>query len=124
MTSFMSRVITILLLVSTALVSGQTRVIIYDGYTGIYNTHIQLDTARVVTLIPRSPAERAGIRLGDQIIAINDSVIAGTGAGRRDLQDLLFNKSGEPIDLLIRRKGEDSLLHFSFNRGPYLNQIN
>jgi len=111
------------MLVSSMLVSGQTRVIIYDGYTGIYSTFIQHDTASVATLIPGSPAEKAGIRHRDQIIAINDSVVAGIGIGRRELQDLLFQRSGEPIDLLIRRKGEDSLLHFSFNRAPYMNQI-
>jgi serine phosphatase RsbU (regulator of sigma subunit) len=123
MASFISRVITIVLLVSSTLVAGQTKVIIYDGYTGIISTFIQSDTAYVATLIPRSPAEKAGIRYYDQIIAINDSVIAGNGIGRRDIQDLLFHRSGEPIDLLIRRKGVDSLLHFSFNRAPYMNQI-
>jgi len=123
MASCFSRVITIVLLVSSTLVSGQTRVIIYDGYTGIFSTYILHDTAYVATLISGSPAEKAGIRPRDQIIAINDSVISGKGIGRRDIQNLLLNRSGEPVDLLIRRKGEDSLLHFSFDRATYLNQI-
>ena len=82
MASLISRVITIVLLVSTTLLSGQTRVIIYDGYTGILNTYIQNDTTSIATLIPGSPAEKAGIRPQDQIIAINDSVITGIAMSR------------------------------------------
>ena len=37
---------------------GQTEIIVYDGYSGIYNVSIQDDTARVMTLLPRSPAEK------------------------------------------------------------------
>jgi serine phosphatase RsbU (regulator of sigma subunit) len=102
---------------------GQTEVIIYDGSTGIAGTIIRNDTARVATLLPGSPAEKAGIRFLDQILAINDSAISGPQLNQRLIKDLLRNRSGEPIDLLINRKGVDSLLHFSFSRAPYLNQI-
>ena len=102
---------------------GQTEIIVYDGYTGILNTTIQNDTTRIASLVPGGPAEKAGIRFRDQIIAINDSVISGKGLGQRVIQDLLHNKNGEPVELLIKRKGVDSLLHFSFYREPYLHQI-
>ena len=92
---------------------GQTEIIVYDGYTGILNTTIQNDTTRIASLVPGGPAEKAGIRFRDQIIAINDSVISGKGFGQRVIQDLLHNKNGEPVELLIKRKGVDSLMQFS-----------
>ncbi|RLD95286.1 MAG: hypothetical protein DRJ29_03320 [Bacteroidetes bacterium] len=123
MISRISSVLVIFLLLSSSLSFGQTEIIVYDGYTGIYNASIQNDTARITTLLPESPAAKAGILFLDQIIAIHDSAISGKGLKQRLLQDLLHNKSGEVIDLTIKRKGVDSLLHFSFCREPYLHQI-
>jgi len=123
MTSRISSLLIIVLLTWPGLSSGQTEIIIYDGYTGILNTYIQNDTASVSTLLPGSPAELAGIRVRDQIIAINDSSISGKDVGQRLIQDLLHNQSGETVGLLIKRRGEDSLLHFSITRDPYLHQI-
>jgi serine phosphatase RsbU (regulator of sigma subunit) len=116
-------VLVIALLLSSLQISGQTEIIVYDGYTGIYNVSIRNDTASITTLLPGSPAEKAGVRFRDQIIAINDSLISGHGFNQRMIQDLLRNRSGEPVDLQIKRKGVDSLLHFSFCREPYLHQI-
>jgi C-terminal processing protease CtpA/Prc len=116
-------VLVIALLLSSLQISGQTEIIVYDGYTGIYNVSIRNDTASITTLLPGSPAEKAGVRFRDQIIAINDSLISGHGFNQRMIQDLLRNRSGEPVDLQIKRKGVDSLLHYSFCREPYLHQI-
>jgi len=55
--------------------SAQTEIIVYDGYTGIKSFSFVNDTARVVGLVPDSPAEKAGIRLRDQIISINGAMI-------------------------------------------------
>jgi len=104
-------------------VHGQTEVIVYDGYTGIINPYLVNDTARITVLLPESPALKAGLRSRDQLIAIDDSVIAGKGIGHRTIEDLLYGSAGAPIELLVKRKGEDSLLHFSFNRAPYMHQI-
>lgn len=118
-----SSVLIAALLAWPMLTFGQTEIIVYDGYTGILNTTIRDDTAFIATLIPKSPAEKAGIRFRDQIIAINDSLIAGNGLNHRRLSDLLLKQSGEAIDLLIKRRGVDSFMRFSFCREPYLHQI-
>ena len=123
MISRLSSVLVIALLLSSLPIFGQTEIIVYDGYTGIFNVSIHNDTASITTLLPESPAAKAGILFRDQIIAINDSAISGTGLNHRIIQDLLHNKSGEFADLTIKRKGEDSLLHFSICREPYLHQI-
>ncbi len=101
----------------------QTNVIVYDGITGIHDVIVQQDTAIVSILIPDSPAEKAGIRLGDQIVAINDSLVSGIGMNRRAIKQLLLDRSGSLINLIIRREGEQSPLQFSFQRDPYLYQI-
>jgi len=123
MISRLSRVLVIALLLSSLPIFGQTKIIVYDGYTGIYNVSIQNDTASITTLLPESPAAKAGILFRDQLIAINDSAISGKGLNHRIIQDLLHNKSGEFTDLTIKRKDVDSLLHFSICREPYLHQI-
>ena len=123
MTTQISKVLIIALLVLPVLSFGQTEVIVYDGYTGIFNTYIQNDTASVTNLLPGSPAEKAGIKIRDQIIAINDTSLTGKDLGFRVIKDLLLNETGASIDLLIKRRGVDSLLHFSFCREAYLHQI-
>ncbi|TFH22495.1 MAG: hypothetical protein E4H10_13690, partial [Bacteroidia bacterium] len=103
--------------------SAQTEIIVYDGYTGINSISNLNDTARIVGLLSESPAERAGVRLRDQIISINDSAIAGRGLSLREVKELLLGATEEPVQLQIKRKGESSLLKFSFQRDPYLHQI-
>ena len=112
-----------LLLIWPLLVFSQTSMIIYDGFTGIHDVSVQNDTAIISTLITDSPADKAGVRLRDQIIAINDSLVAGTGMNRRDIRQLLKDRSGTAIELKIIRKGEEKPLFFVFHRDPYLYQI-
>lgn len=102
---------------------AQTEIIVYDGYTGISSISTLNDTARVVRLLPESPAVRAGIKLRDQIISINDSLVAGRGLSLRQVKEQLFGAAGAFIHLQIKRKGEPSLLHFSFQQDLYLHQI-
>ena len=112
-----------LLLFWPLLAFAQADMIVYDGFTGIQNVVYRKDTAVVASLIPRSPAQRAGIRLGDQIIAINDSVVSGNGMDRRAIMQLLLDRSGKYIELKIRRGGDNKLLSFNFHLEPYLYQI-
>jgi len=123
--SFLSRfwpgILAILLFLTWPLPSGaQTEIIVYDGNTGINAISLQGDTARIINLQPDSPAEKAGIRLRDQIISINDSLVAGRGFGLRQIKDHLFGANGKTIRLEIKRRGEDSLLSFSIQRDLFL----
>jgi serine phosphatase RsbU (regulator of sigma subunit) len=102
----------------------QTTMLVYDGITGIHNVTIRNDTAVITTLISESPADLAGIKLRDQIIEINDSVVSGTGMNVRGIKQLLYGHSGQVIELKIKRIGEDELLSFSIQMDPYLFQIN
>ena len=91
---FRARLAAFLFLLWPLLVFSQTSMIIYDGLTGIHDVSVQNDTAYISTLIPDSPADKAGIRLRDQIIAINDSLVAGTGMNRRAIRQFLKDQSG------------------------------
>ncbi len=97
--------------------------IVYDGITGIHDVSFQNDTALISTLIPGSPAQKAGIKLRDQIITINDSLVAGTGMNRRAIRQLLSDRSGSLLEMKIKREGEEKLLSYAFQRDPYLYQI-
>ena len=97
--------------------------IVYDCITGIHNVSLRNDTAYISTIIPGSPADKAGIKPRDQIVTINDSLLAGTGMNRRRVEELLHDRSGKFIKLEIKRQGEEKLLSFSFQRDPYLYQI-
>jgi serine phosphatase RsbU (regulator of sigma subunit) len=101
----------------------QSELIVYDGFTGIHDVSYRNDTAVISTLIPNSPADRAGIRLGDHIVAINDSLVSGTGMGKKAIRQLLRDRSGKAVEITIKREGENRLLSFDFQREPYLYQI-
>lgn len=101
----------------------QNNMIIYDGFTGIHNVILQNDTVLVSTLIPDSPADKAGIKLRDQIISINDTLVSGTNQSRRSIKQMLRNRAGKSIRLKIKRETEEQLLSFVFERDPYLYQI-
>ena len=121
---FLATTLTVLLLLAWPFCSqAQTEMLVYDGYTGIFGISKLNDTARVINLLPESPAETAGIKLRDQIISINDSVVAGKGLSLRQVKEQLSGAAGEKIHLQIKREGENSLLHFSFQRDLYLHMI-
>jgi serine phosphatase RsbU (regulator of sigma subunit) len=113
----------IILLFMPLMVFSQTRIIVYDGITGIDKIQVQNDTVHISSLLPKSPAQRDGLLYRDQLIQINDSSVAGRGLGTRDIKSLLYGSSQEPVDLKIKRKGEDSLRTFTILRDPYLYQI-
>lgn len=123
MISRISAVLIAALLAWPLISSGQTEIIVHDGYTGILNVSIKSDTALINRLLPGGPAERAGIRYRDQIIAINDSLISGPALNQRFIQDFLRVESGNTLKLLIKRGGVDSLLHISIPLERYLHEI-
>ncbi len=97
--------------------------IVFDGLTGIVDINIQNDTAEISDLITNSPADKAGIKRCDQIIAIDGLGVSGRGMNKRAIVQLLQDRSDKSIELMLKRRGEEELLSFSFQRDPYLYQI-
>jgi carboxyl-terminal processing protease len=63
------------------------------------------DTVNIVYVIPKSPAEEAGLKLGDKIIKINDSLIAGNFHVNDDVRKLIRGAGGSNVELEIFRNG-------------------
>jgi carboxyl-terminal processing protease len=63
------------------------------------------DTVNVVNILPKGPAEKAGLLIGDQLVKINDSVIAGTGISSEKLRKLIDGNAGEPVMITLNRDG-------------------
>jgi carboxyl-terminal processing protease len=72
------------------------------------------DYVMVIAPIEGSPAERAGVRSGDHIIAIDNKSVAD-----RSPDDLIRTMRGAPgskVVLTIKRAGKDAVLHFTLSR--------
>lgn len=77
--------------------------------TGI-GAHIE-DKAGIVTVVaplPNSPAERAGILPGDQILEANGVPLQGIGIEKAAMQ--IRGERGTKVDLKIRRNGADMMV--------------
>ena len=78
--------------------------------------YIVEDTITVVSPISGGPSEIVGIRSGDQIVTINDSIVAGTSITNSGVVKLLRGKKGTKVSVGIKRNGGKELLDFEITR--------
>ena len=74
------------------------------------------DTIAVVSPISGGPSEALGIRSGDKIVTIEDSVVAGTGITNRDVIKKLRGDKGTVVNVGIFRRGVKEILSFDITR--------
>jgi carboxyl-terminal processing protease len=74
------------------------------------------DTPVVVAAISGGPAERAGIRAGDKIIAIGDSIVAGAVRSTRTPVELLRGQEGSSVEIGILRFPSPTIRRFRLKR--------
>lgn len=74
------------------------------------------DTLVVVSALAGGPSEAAGIRAGDKIIEVGDSVIAGVNIDSRNVMGLLRGEKGSQVEVGIRRVGESDLRRITITR--------
>jgi carboxyl-terminal processing protease len=86
----------------------------FDGIGIEFN--ILHDTIMVVTALSGGPSEKLGILSGDQIIKINDSLVAGTGITNEQVVGKLRGKKGTNVKVHILRRGEKDLIEFNITR--------
>lgn len=79
--------------------------------------HIQDDTIMVVSAISGGPSEAVGIRSGDRIVEVNDTLVAGIGIGNNDVLRKLRGQGGTKVRVKIFRRGTPKLLSFTITRG-------
>jgi len=74
--------------------------------------YILNDTILVVTAFAGGPSEALGVRSGDKIIKIEDTVVAGTNITNREVMHKLKGKKGTRVKVAILRKGIDKLIDY------------
>lgn len=74
------------------------------------------DTIAVVSPISGGPSERLGIRSGDKIVEIEDTVVAGIGITNRDVIDKLRGDKGTKVRIKIYRRGVKDLIAYTIER--------
>ncbi|HET9057143.1 MAG TPA: S41 family peptidase [Chitinophagaceae bacterium] len=73
------------------------------------------DTVNIVNIMPGGPSDKAGIQVGDKLIKINDTLVAGNNITPDGLRKLLRGKPGTHVILtLIRNYDEKEIV---VNRG-------
>jgi len=72
------------------------------------------DRVTVISAISGSPAERAGVMAGDQIVSIDGLAVSGKNAS--DLVKLMRGPAGTRVLVAVRRPGREDLLRFTLSR--------
>ena len=77
---------------------------------------IKEDTIYVVDALEGGPSQKAGVRAGDKIIQIEDSLVAGIEITNDDVIRHLKGKKGSSVELSVKRPGSSKLLPFKIIR--------
>lgn len=78
--------------------------------------NITKDTITVVSPISGGPSEKLGIRSGDKIVIIEDTVVAGVGITNRDVIDKLRGDKGTKVRIKVYRRGKKDLIDYTIVR--------
>lgn len=86
----------------------------FDGIGISFN--MLTDTLYVIETISGGPSEKVGIRAGDKIIYVNDSLIAGVKRSTKYVMSQLKGPKGTKVDVKVLRRGVPDLLDFRITR--------
>lgn len=78
---------------------------------------IQNDTIMVIDVVSGGPSQKLGIKAGDRIVTVNDTVMASKKITNDDVLKKLRGKKGTKVKVGIGRKGFAELLPFEITRG-------
>ena len=87
----------------------------YDGIGVVFN--MATDTVIVLNVIPQGPSDKAGVKAGDRIIEIDDSLVAGRQIPQNRIVRLLRGPRDSKVRLGIERQGISGLVDFEVVRG-------
>jgi carboxyl-terminal processing protease len=74
------------------------------------------DTVMVITAVPGGPSERAGLKAGDRLVRVNDSLVAGVGIRNEGVMKMLKGERQTTVEVGIKRKNTASLMNFEIIR--------
>lgn len=87
----------------------------FDGIGVVFN--MATDTVIVLNVIPQGPSDKAGIKAGDRIIEINDSIVAGRQIPQNNIVKQLRGPRGTQVRLGLERQHIDELVEVEVTRG-------
>lgn len=87
----------------------------FDGIGVMFN--MLTDTVVVLNVISGGPSDKAGVRNGDRIIKINDSIVAGQKINQNDIMKMLRGKRGTKVNLDVQRAAVQDLVPITVTRG-------
>lgn len=87
----------------------------FDGIGVVFN--MATDTVIVLNVIPQGPSDRAGIKAGDRIIEIDDSLVAGRKIPQNRIVKRLRGPRGTTVRLGLERQGIADLVDVEVVRG-------
>ncbi|HUC83234.1 MAG TPA: S41 family peptidase [Flavisolibacter sp.] len=74
------------------------------GFEGIgVEFNLFNDTVNVIYVIPGGPSEKAGLRIGDKIIAVNETPIVSKTLPIQSIRKMIRGKSGTDVNLKVLR---------------------
>ncbi len=76
----------------------------------------QNDTIIVISTVPNGPSERVGVKPGDRIIKVGDSLVAGIKMPSDNVIKKLKGKKGSTVKISVKRKGFKELVDFQITR--------
>ena len=80
------------------------------GFSGIgVEFSIMRDTIEVISVIEEGPAARAGVEIGDQLIKVGDSLVAGTGITSDRIVRILKGKQHSSVSVTLKRATSGAL---------------
>ena len=74
------------------------------------------DTLFVIQPVSGGPSEKVGIRAGDRIVMVNDTLIAGVKMSTEDIMRRLKGPKGTKVNVKVVRRGVDEQLSFTIER--------
>lgn len=80
----------------------------FDGIGVVFN--MSTDTVIVLNVIAQGPSDKAGVKAGDRIVEIDDSLVAGQRIPQTDVVRMLRGPRGTSVRLGLERRGIPDLV--------------
>ncbi|MBO4574554.1 MAG: S41 family peptidase [Bacteroidales bacterium] len=77
---------------------------------------IEKDTVAIISTIKGGPSEKVGIRAGDRIVYVDDSLFVGKNINNNKVMKALKGQRGTKVKVRIMRRGVSELLDFTITR--------
>ena len=82
----------------------------FEGGIGV-EFNVFNDTVNVIYVVPNGPSEAAGLRIGDKIIKVNDSLLTGKPFSTDEIKNIIRGKDGSVASMQLIRDGKPATIN-------------